>query len=645
MHNPPTISLRAKLGFVLFGLILSLILAEICLAFFYPQKTYNRVKPVVAGIFRESQWLIWELAPNRASIEYAYEGDKVIPYYVQTNSLGFRDEEFSQSKPPQTYRIMTVGDSFTFGLGVDNGQDYPAQLEACLNRRLAGGLRFEVINAGYASGFSPDNAYVFLREIAPPYAPDLVIEGYLVQNDFVDLLDMVWVSEQDGLPGRITSRTRDLNLQGQLTFKSSLPRYRIPILRNSHTFQLIMELLLKTVPTLQGEVAAYDRDPYMFKHVFDPQLSPNLQRVFDQSMRLLSAMRDLGEQNGYDFLTLIIPAGVQVDRSWWESQRMFQAYPAAVEDAQPQARIRAYLDQRGMAYLDLLPDLLGHPEYYNDAWHHWTAAGYQAAAEIVCNELIESRLADHLLAQRGIHALINRSGDQLDLYRTEDQTACKLASLAADDLADLQDVPMSAECSGRVRVLPQGERYQVAVYDETGGLLEDGITLALDYYGKLAFYSEKPSQFGGLPEALYAEYQTYLASQAPAEGIIFNPAQGSLANSQADMEKIGGFIIAADRCQRPPLFDLLYTYDTAQYETELVLTPQQHAALTRWRTTKQAHDLGAAGIRYLFFSRAWYAFLSEEEAAALDDPAQYQPVQVWQQGVPQAYYLYRVVAP
>jgi hypothetical protein len=68
---------------------------------------------------------------------------------VNINSQGLRDYEYSLAKPPETYRIMTLGDSTTLGWGVPLEATVPKLLERELNPGRAPGIdRFEVLNAG-----------------------------------------------------------------------------------------------------------------------------------------------------------------------------------------------------------------------------------------------------------------------------------------------------------------------------------------------------------------------------------------------------------------------------------------------------------------------------------------------------------------
>ncbi|MBI4617747.1 MAG: SGNH/GDSL hydrolase family protein [Planctomycetes bacterium] len=98
---------------------------------------------------------------------------------VHTNSEGFRDDEFAPEKPPGEFRILAVGDSFTFGNKVAQGETWPQQLERIL--LLETGRPVQVINAG-RWGLDTRDEMNELRKWAPKYSPDAVLLAY-VHND------------------------------------------------------------------------------------------------------------------------------------------------------------------------------------------------------------------------------------------------------------------------------------------------------------------------------------------------------------------------------------------------------------------------------------------------------------------------------
>jgi hypothetical protein len=63
-------------------------------------------------------------------------------HYMHTyNSLGLRDKEFSETRKPNEYRIMGIGDSFTEGVGTAQDSTWLKQLEYHLNSPSPSTLR------------------------------------------------------------------------------------------------------------------------------------------------------------------------------------------------------------------------------------------------------------------------------------------------------------------------------------------------------------------------------------------------------------------------------------------------------------------------------------------------------------------------
>ncbi len=96
------------------------------------------------------------------------------------NSLGMRGPEMRLAKATTTLRIVTVGASETFGLYEPPGREYPRQLEAMLNDRLARacaparGRTVEVFNAAIF-GMSLPTAEQDLRLRIAQLHPDVVV--------------------------------------------------------------------------------------------------------------------------------------------------------------------------------------------------------------------------------------------------------------------------------------------------------------------------------------------------------------------------------------------------------------------------------------------------------------------------------------
>jgi lysophospholipase L1-like esterase len=94
---------------------------------------------------------------------------------ASTNSRGLRGtRELAVPKPSSVVRIVALGDSFTFGVGVPDDATWPAQLEAALPG-------VEVANLGQPA-FAHDQMYFALQDDGVPLQPDAVILGFYAHD-------------------------------------------------------------------------------------------------------------------------------------------------------------------------------------------------------------------------------------------------------------------------------------------------------------------------------------------------------------------------------------------------------------------------------------------------------------------------------
>jgi len=97
---------------------------------------------------------------------------------VVLNSDNWRDKDYKKDKPDDRYRILVLGDSYSFGWYIDNPEDVYSE-------RVEKDLGIDVINAA-RHGFSLEEELNRLKEEGITYHPDLVLVGLNI-GEFVDL--------------------------------------------------------------------------------------------------------------------------------------------------------------------------------------------------------------------------------------------------------------------------------------------------------------------------------------------------------------------------------------------------------------------------------------------------------------------------
>jgi lysophospholipase L1-like esterase len=98
------------------------------------------------------------------------------PWDVAVNSRGFRDGEFSDRKRDGTFRILCLGDSWTFGANVPQDETYPRALARRLDERFPG-RKIEVLNLGVL-GYSSFQGRQLLLSRALDWDADLIVLGF-----------------------------------------------------------------------------------------------------------------------------------------------------------------------------------------------------------------------------------------------------------------------------------------------------------------------------------------------------------------------------------------------------------------------------------------------------------------------------------
>jgi hypothetical protein len=116
---------------------------------------------------------------------YQYDRDlgfKVRPYTNGTNRFGFNARDYSLNKAEGVFRILIVGDSFSWAGGKDG--NYSALLEKKFEKYY-GRHRVDIINTGYPMTHTGEQL-AMLKKYGLQYHPDMVFLGFFAGNDFLN---------------------------------------------------------------------------------------------------------------------------------------------------------------------------------------------------------------------------------------------------------------------------------------------------------------------------------------------------------------------------------------------------------------------------------------------------------------------------
>lgn len=149
-------------------------------------------------LFAKDPNSLWTLRPGIRIQFGEREAIDGPPEYV--NAAGYRGPLRPHAKPAGTLRVVTLGDSSTYGLGVHYEETYSAVLERELAAR---GIKAEVIVLG-VDGYTIRQGIERYRHLGRRYQPDVVVAAFGAVNEHWAALDF----DDDGKVEINQSQTR-----------------------------------------------------------------------------------------------------------------------------------------------------------------------------------------------------------------------------------------------------------------------------------------------------------------------------------------------------------------------------------------------------------------------------------------------------
>lgn len=257
--------------------------------------------------------LVWRPLPD----QHFWNPD---PTWIDINGEGLRDpREIEVPKPPGTYRVLCLGDSFTFGLAVPFEETYPHRLEGLLRARGAepgsAPVRVEVWNAG-VNGYCSCQELAYLHHHGFRLDPDLVTVGF-VMNDVIPILE-------EDLPRRFPGRQwllryplyqwlRSLLLQARLRREGDRPE---------------PSALKQKIRRMQGRIET------------NPSSSALAAKLWDEALGCLRTLHEECATRNLPVVLIVFPT--------WSQMR----HPSPEPEAQ--RTLREFARETGMLHVDLL---------------------------------------------------------------------------------------------------------------------------------------------------------------------------------------------------------------------------------------------------------------------------------------------------
>lgn len=295
-----------------------------------------------------------------AAVEYHRGGRS---FAIQINHRGFRGGSFDEALRARV-RLLAVGDSFTFGLGVDSTNTWPAQVESSLRAELGPSVR--VVNAGVPA-YSARQMRQVTDELMDELRPGVVLFG--LNSETFWRVDGPYLYRGGELVSSAVSPHVTVGRRGLYYSRYTNRPWmsRIDLWLNQH-FELGAQMVeavhlaygaflpRKAVAPMQE--ATVPVDTMRVKQSLAPELA-ELERAWK-----------IARAGGAEFVVLLINPQ-RPDGSFAEVQRV---YNRVVSD---------FCRARGIAVVDPLPVLLraaqGKPVFRSADDYHWTASADELA--------------------------------------------------------------------------------------------------------------------------------------------------------------------------------------------------------------------------------------------------------------------------
>lgn len=275
---------------------------------------------------------------------------------TRTNSAGFRGTRELEARQSGAVRILALGDSTTFGLGVDEDETYSSHLERMLRAKL--NRPVEVLNLG-VPGYATAQERLLFQRYHRELKPDLVIVGFFARNSFEapggnDIVENFYFDKWRHT-GHSENRLEDLSLPRRIRFW---------LMMNSNFYRL-------------GEPWFAMQLKYLLKKFNLESPNRNLERAWEVTETELTLLdRDFGAARTKGVLLWI-------------------AFPDDV--AEKNKYVLERVERLGLQNFDLMDSTEWLPDaaqnYFLSHDFHWNRLGHERVARGLF-EFISSRLAE-----------------------------------------------------------------------------------------------------------------------------------------------------------------------------------------------------------------------------------------------------------
>ena len=334
----------------------------------------------------------WSLQPR----SYLHSVDTIrdLEYTIRVNALGMRDREVDLEKASGQRRILFVGDSFSFGVGVEEGW----RLSEFVGRALPG---TEALNASVC-GWGTDQELLQYERFAHKLRPDVVVLTFCASNDVLNnMLDHIYLGTT--AKPRFVVRADSLVLEREELAKPRIAgRHRLRNwLRNSRLLLFAKRRIdaYRTEATDAEVVNHYHAGygpqdaarPHSHWSVFEREYDAEFEEGWRVTEKVLERFASDCRRDGAELIVLAFPLELEVDDAWREQAIEHARIDGDKLDIEkPFERLETICRNIGVEYIHPLDEFRAAAErhrLYFEKDVHPNAFGHAAAARALLEEL------------------------------------------------------------------------------------------------------------------------------------------------------------------------------------------------------------------------------------------------------------------
>ena len=296
--------------------------------------------------------------------------------YIRINRHGHRGPEVEEEKPPGVFRVLCLGDSFTFGSGVQDEETFPRVLE---KRLRDAGYRAEVLNAGVAGWGSVQYLHYFLKN-AKRFGADIAIVNFFANDmdttrTMEDIVNSPWVRNR--FYDEMTHQKRRNSISGYFRLYNGALNARNFIRRFIKGYRVKHLALEAGRRHLRGA-------PYILGYDMNEKYMVPLRR------RVVTQWKKASRKLDTPVVFTYIPAGPMLH------------HPDLLGHARALEKLSGEV---GLPYIDLVTPLEKHPEvvemYLYPKDSHMSARGYAIVGETIAKSLLLMNSPEGFRAKSG----------------------------------------------------------------------------------------------------------------------------------------------------------------------------------------------------------------------------------------------------